>query len=79
MMAHDRVVHGRKDLLIIILKEKMNLDNLPQDLRTYISKYLQLFFMLIILGDDMRLNADWWYSFLQLAILARWNFELTTF
>ena len=38
LIAHDRVVNGRKNLLIIILKEKMNLDNLPQDLRTYIRK-----------------------------------------
>ena len=37
MMAHERVVHGRKDLLIIILKEKMNMDTLPPELRTYLS------------------------------------------
>ena len=38
MMAHDRVVNeGRKDLIIIILKEKMNIENLPQQLKTYIS------------------------------------------
>ena len=38
MIANDRVVKGRKDLLIVILKEKINLDKLPADLKTYISK-----------------------------------------
>ena len=38
MIAHDRVINGRKDFLIIILKEKMNLDNLPAELRTYLRK-----------------------------------------
>ena len=39
MIAHDRMVNGRKDLLIVILKEKINVDKLPVDLRVYISKY----------------------------------------
>ena len=39
MIAHDRMVNGRKDLLIVILKEKINVDRLPADLRVYISKY----------------------------------------
>ena len=38
MIANDRVVKGRKDMLIVILKEKINLDKLPADLKTYISK-----------------------------------------
>ena len=38
-MAHDRVVNGRKDLLIVIQKEKINVSKLPPDLRPYISKY----------------------------------------
>ena len=38
MMAHDRVVNGRKDLLIVIQKENINVDKLPPDLRPYISK-----------------------------------------
>ena len=32
-IAHDRVVNGRKDLLIVILKEKINVQKLPPDLR----------------------------------------------
>ena len=40
LIAHHRVVNGRKDLLIIILKEKMNLDNLPPELKTYLRMYL---------------------------------------
>ena len=39
MIAHDRMVNGRKDLLIVILKEKINVNKLPPDLRVYISKY----------------------------------------
>ena len=38
-IAHDRMVKGKKDLLIVILKEKINVDRLPADLRVYISKY----------------------------------------
>ena len=37
-IAHDRMVNGRKDLLIVILKEKINVDRLPADLRPYIRK-----------------------------------------
>ena len=41
MMTHDRVVKdGRKDLLIVILKEKINVEKLPPDLRAYISKFI---------------------------------------
>ena len=58
MIAHNRVVNGRHDLLIIILKEKMNLDNLPKDLRTYISILLYVFccdkFELPYFGADNR-------------------------
>ena len=39
MIAHDQMVKGRKDLLIVILKEKINIDKLPADLRVYIRKY----------------------------------------
>ena len=39
MIAHDRMVNGKKDLLIVILKEKINVDRLPADLRAYIRKY----------------------------------------
>ena len=39
MIAHDRVVNGRKDLLIVILKEKINAEKLPADLRVYIRKF----------------------------------------
>ena len=39
MIPHDRIVKGRKDLLIVILKEKINVERLPPDLRAYISKY----------------------------------------
>ena len=41
MIANDRVVKGRKDLLIVILKKKINLDKLPADLKTYISKRIR--------------------------------------
>ena len=39
MIAHDQMVKGRKDLLIVILKEKINVDKLPADLRVYIRKF----------------------------------------
>ena len=38
MIAHDGVVNGRKDLLIVIMKEKINVDKLPANLRPYIRK-----------------------------------------
>ena len=40
MIANDRMVNGRKDLLIVILKERINADRLPPDLRPYLSKFL---------------------------------------
>ena len=39
MIAHDRMVNGRKDLLIVILKEKIDVDKLPADLRVYIRTF----------------------------------------
>ena len=36
MIAHDRVVNERKDLLIVILREKINVEKLPANLRPYI-------------------------------------------
>ena len=39
-IAHDRVVEGRKDLLIVILKEKINVEKLPPDLRPYIRRFI---------------------------------------
>ena len=39
MIAHDQMVKGRKDLLIVILKEKINVGKLPAALRVYISKF----------------------------------------
>ena len=38
MIAHDQMVKGRKDLLIVILKENINVDKLPADLRVYVRK-----------------------------------------
>ena len=38
MIAHDRVVNGRKDLLIVIRKEKINVEKLPPNLIPYIRK-----------------------------------------
>ena len=38
-IAHDRVVKGRRDLLIVIRKDKIKAEKLPPDLRPYISKY----------------------------------------
>ena len=35
MIAHDQMVKRRKDLLIVILKEKIEEDKLPRDLRVY--------------------------------------------
>ena len=42
MIAHDQMVKGRKDLLIVILKEKINVDKLPADLRVYIRKFVHI-------------------------------------
>ena len=39
-ITHDRVVEGRKDLLIVILKEKINVEKLPPDLRPYIRRFI---------------------------------------
>ena len=39
MIAHDQMVKGRKDLLIVILKEKIKVEKLPPDLRVYISNF----------------------------------------
>ena len=35
-MAHEKVKNGQKDLLIIVLKEKINTDSLTPELRTYL-------------------------------------------
>ena len=40
MIAHDQMVKGRKDLLIAILKEKINVQKLPANLRVYIRKFV---------------------------------------
>ena len=48
MIAHDRMVNGRKDLLIVILKERIEVDRLPADLRPYIRKLLNLCFEFFI-------------------------------
>ena len=39
MIADAQMVNGRKDFLIVILKERMNMDKLPPELRTYLSEY----------------------------------------
>ena len=39
MIAHDQMVKGRRNLLIVILKEKINVEKLPADLRVYIRKF----------------------------------------
>ena len=44
MIAHDQMVKGRKDLLIVILKEKINVDKLPADLRVYIRKLTEKYY-----------------------------------
>ena len=44
MIAHDRVVNERKDLLIVILKEKIDVEKLPPDLRPYIRKFMLVVF-----------------------------------
>ena len=54
MIAHDRMVNGRNDLLIVILKEKINVDKLPPDLRVYISKYRMKKINVDILPLDLR-------------------------
>ena len=40
MIADAQMVSGRKDFLIVILKERMNMDKLPQVIKTYLSKYI---------------------------------------
>ena len=39
MIAHDQMVKGRRNLLIVTLKEKINVEKLPADLRVYIRKF----------------------------------------
>ena len=46
MIAHDQMVKGRKDLLIVILKEKINEEKLPPNLRVYIRKFVGLLFLI---------------------------------
>ena len=45
MIAHDRMVNGRKELLIVILKEKINVEKLPRDFRPYIREFTNLYFL----------------------------------
>ena len=40
MIAHDQMVKGRQDLLIVIMKEKINVEKLPPNLRVYIRKFV---------------------------------------
>ena len=39
MIADEMMVSGRKDFLIVILKEKMNMTRLPSVIQTYLSKF----------------------------------------
>ena len=41
MIADQMMVSGRKDFLIVILKEQINMDKLPPELQTYLSKCLK--------------------------------------
>ena len=45
MIAHDRMVNGRKDLLIVILKKKINVEKLPPDLKPYIRKFANVYLL----------------------------------
>ena len=40
MIEHDQMVKGRNNLLIAILKEKINVEKLPANLRVYIRKFV---------------------------------------
>ena len=42
MIADEMMVNGRKDFLIVILKEQINMNKLPPELQTYLSKWLEL-------------------------------------
>ena len=57
MIAHHRMVEGRKDLLIVILKEKINVEKLPPDLRVYLRKLTILPFI-SSLGVSRRTSGD---------------------
>ena len=58
-IAHDRVVNGRTDLLIVILKEKINVEKLPADLRPYISKSTHLCLLKCSLNTtEMKIQRD---------------------
>ena len=42
MIADEMMVNGRKDFLIVILKEQINTNKLPPELQTYLSKLFEL-------------------------------------
>ncbi len=43
-LADAEVVNGRRDFLIVVLKERLNVDNLPPVLQTYMRKlFLEIF------------------------------------
>ena len=54
MIAHDRVVNGRKDLLIVILKEKINVDKLPEELKPYIRKFTNLYLVTMQFSESRK-------------------------
>ena len=39
MMADAETVNGRKNFIIIVLKEKMQISKLPKELKTYMRTY----------------------------------------
>ena len=42
MIADEMMVNGRRDFLIVILKEQINMNKLPPELQTSLSKWLEL-------------------------------------
>ena len=39
MIADSEAVNGRKNFIIIFLKDKRNIKNLPRELKTYLKTY----------------------------------------
>ena len=39
MIADTEAVNGRKNFIIIILKDKLKITNLPRELKTYLKTY----------------------------------------
>ena len=76
MIADNEAVDGRKNFIIIVLKEKLEINKLPKELKTYMKTYTyidttkntdkmmkRLRFVITVLKDGFRNSSLWGLCF----------------